>query len=274
MTKQEKEICLMAKATPISCGNTADNRRVHYGTFNSPTGMFVSREEALLALESICREIKRLCERNSCNCLLYGVISETEKNTTYRTRYGTKYYTDNILSPHIHITYLIQKHSAMEKIIKKYLKDRFGKRFFFQPIRDSEYLQNRVHYCVSQCMNYRVVNTCSEDFAKRYAGKFVALIEKENKAWGNGKLVFKDYQDMVLGSDDSVFDFSFLHKKAHSKTNEVLTEDIENQAFSICTENIENNKFICQNTEQQELLGVFSPYQQPFSTTPNQCCEI
>ena len=235
------------------------NFKTHFSTFNSPSGLFQTKEEALLALNAICRKIKRMCEREDCSCLLFGVVSVSGRDTVYRTNYGNKHLPfTKILAPHLHITYIIEKQSTMEKEIKKFLVKRFGTKFFFEPIKDYGYLQARIPYCLTQSLNVRTVDTCNKDFAIRYLGDFVELTEESNRKIKGKKRIFPQYANMALGTDDSVFDFSLNEM---SDELQVLTFSDENQAFISPIEKQDNVAFLHENIAYLSELDGVATYQ-------------
>lgn len=201
------------------------------------SGVFASREQALLYLDALRKKVEDICRKKNCSCLFYGAVSISEAGNVKRTARRSKLINDTLqVPPHIHCILLLEKQSAVLRKLQKYLKQtkaikkyrelNHGKKgFYSDAIRKREDLSTRLVYRVSQGMNCRIVDTCTEEFATKYAGDFVSLIEAQEKAMGGSKLVFPQYANMELGTDESVFDFSINSKNTEKTNNEVWKSD-------------------------------------------------
>lgn len=244
--------------------------RTHYQVLDTSSGVFTTREQALRFLDALRKKVEDICRKKKCSCLFYGVVSISEEGNVKRTADGSKLIDETLTRlPHIHCILLLEKQSAVLKELKKYLnKTRAIKMyreinngksgFYADAIHKPEDLSNRLIYRVSQGMNCRIVDTCTKEFATKYAGDFVSLIEAQEKAMGGSKLVFPQYANMKLGTDESVFDFSSNSNKIEEKSNEVWKSDsadsevwkfdIENIDLSHTPKNDENSPILPSNT--------------------------
>lgn len=226
--------------------------RIHYGTIDSSSKLFHTEEQALLALEAINKKCERLCRTNNINCIFLGIVSSSSHNGVKQSRYGKRIpKSHGTIEPHIHITYIAEKQSTFEKLIKGYLQKKFGKDlFFYQTIKSKKHFISRFPYSFNQCTKLRIVNTCTEDFAKLYCGDFVFYCEKANKKIEGREPVFPQYQNMTLSSDKSVFDFSYgTNFNSISIDTKILNETYKNfynddYIFSIKISQLDDYEFI------------------------------
>ena len=232
-------------------------RRVHFGAVDISAKVFQTLDEAKKALEAFFRKIDRDCKAQGINILMFGVISGSDKESIKRTRYGSRIISsDKIVPPHFHVTFLSEKYSTMEKKLREYLRKTIGENYWIKRIKTKEQLQNRVPYCMTQCWKFRVVNTCSEEFAKRFAGDFILLIEQSNRDIGNGKLVFSQYKDAVLGTDNAVFNYSHVEND-NEEDIEVLTKCSRNHIVEANSSSSLNQPPVCKYGEISRYFRRF-----------------
>lgn len=234
---------------------------IHCGAIDTSSGEIKTKDEALKVIDALRKHVDRLCEAKKVNMLFIVTLSISDKGTVTRTRYGSRISSSaKILPPHLHITYLTEKYSTMEKEIKNYIINTLGLKCWSNPIKSYGHLKRRMPYCFTQGIKLRTVNTCSEEFAMRYAGDFVALAEEANAAVKNGKRVFSRYKGKMLGADHTVFDFhSHIKHQTVELNNEVWTNKSNESILSTSVVDSQNDVFLPDNPQKSKILGIFPP---------------
>lgn len=245
--------------------------RIHIARFDSPSGLFKDTNEAKLAADASKRFFERLSEREKLNCIAIIVISICDKGGTKRGRYGNYLLPEFDEKPaHLHITIIMDKQSSLVDKIQSYFKNSSGAEFDYHQVKTKQYLKNRLIYSFEQRWKHRTAVSCTQEFAKRYCGDFVAFAEEANRATGDGKLVFKEFVNMKLETDDIVYDFRRSRKPKIDtlKADEVLTEITANE--SISTEQ-KNEPLLPQNSTHIAFFESFSPNSKPDGNMPFNC---
>lgn len=249
--------------------------KVHYMVLDIAMGAFKTRDEALHYIDSLRKNIKKICIQNASNCLFYIAISISNQGEIRRTRYGGKLISGATeQTPHIHCIGIVEKQSFISHKIVNYLKTTNAikmfkerhphkKAIFVESIHAPDELQNRLIYRVSQAYKFRIVNTCTDEFAQKYVGTFVSLIEEKETAMRGSKPVFPQYANMALCTDESVFDFSrnipnnTLEKdEVWNGKNEMLYNKNIAHHTSICLKNNGRTPFLFTNDKNHTIFSI------------------
>ena len=274
------------------------NWKTHAMVFDISSGVFGSIDTALLALDALRQEIKRLCKRYNCNCLFYGVVSISDEDGIKRTRYKSKRIDGAIeRPPHIHTVLIVERQSAMQKDIRDYVcstpailayREKTNRKgYYTDTIHKREEMINRLTYRVSQGFKVRTVQECTPEFIQKYAGDFIHAVEEKEKSMGGSKLVFPKYANMELKTDDSLFDFSknsgtnrtvTKESEVWTSINEITTNDIEvwtgSDDISISPNIHENMPELQENAENQWISSIDLHTQKPIENDTIKCNEI
>lgn len=234
--------------------HSKNNIKTHCFSIHTSAGVFETKEEIERFTDSFRHVLKSLCEKKHANILCYIGISNTKKDNIIRTARGSKRIDETAIEDwHLHIVALAEKESTMLKEIKYYFYttntiqdyrklNPSKKGFLTKTIHTAKYLKNSINYTVGQSYKFRIVNTCTLEFAQKYAGTFVSLIERKEKSIGNSKVVFPEYVNVTLGTDNSIFDFSSAKNSDNicASVNEVWNVEINSQPLFSDTEYNEN----------------------------------
>ncbi len=251
-----------------------NEKRPHVGRFDSPSGLFENVDKAKLAANTFKKKLERLCKKEKLNCIAIIVISQSKKNGTKRGRYGSYFLSQAKKTPaHLHITIVIDKLRSISDTILQYLEESFGAKFSYRPIKTKEHLQNRIAYSFQQRWTHRTVNMCSKEFIERYCGDFISISEKANKDTGDGKLVFKEYANLTLETDEILYDFnrSRKPKKDTENTTEVLTEFSANKEITNPIKDQEIEPFLPYNSQNHGNLDDYIPTKKTTDYMPLNC---
>ena len=249
--------------------------KVHYMVLDIAMGTFNAVNEGLQYIDSLRKNIKKICIQNASNCLFYIAMSISNQDEIRRTRYGSKLISGATeQTPHIHCIGLVEKQSFISRKIVDYLKTTKAikmfkehhprkKAIFVESIHAPDELRTRLIYRVSQAYKFRIVNTCTDEFAKKYIGTFVSLIEEKENAMRGSKPVFSKYANMALCADESVFDFSSNIPNNVLEKDEVWNGEYERlhnkniaQHSSVCLKNYESTPFLSTNDKNHAIFST------------------